>query len=68
MRLHSTPSFARRTFLAIGAFAALTGVVSLESVVQAIVERFPGRVGEANAGAARAGHLHVVRLREPTHG
>ena len=26
MRLHSTPSFARRTFLAIGAFAALTGV------------------------------------------
>jgi len=52
----------------LGAFAALTGVVSLESVVQAIVERFPGRVGEANAGAARAGHLHVVRLREPTHG
>ena len=52
----------------LGAFAALTGLVSLESVAEAIAERFPGRVGEANVGAARAGHLHVVRLREKTRG
>lgn len=52
----------------LGAFAALTGLVSLESVAEAIAERFPGRVGEANVGAARAGHLHVVRLREKARG
>jgi pyruvate ferredoxin oxidoreductase gamma subunit len=38
----------------LGAFAAVTGVVSLDSVVRAIRERFPGRVGEANAAAAEA--------------
>jgi pyruvate ferredoxin oxidoreductase gamma subunit len=38
----------------LGAFAALTGVVNSASVVRAIRERFPGRVGEANATAAEA--------------
>jgi pyruvate ferredoxin oxidoreductase gamma subunit len=36
----------------LGAFAALTGVVSLNSVRDAIRDRFPGGVGERNATAA----------------
>jgi pyruvate ferredoxin oxidoreductase gamma subunit len=36
----------------LGSFAALTGVVSLESVVSAIRGRFRGDVGERNAAAA----------------
>jgi pyruvate ferredoxin oxidoreductase gamma subunit len=38
----------------LGAFAALTGIVHLESVVAAIREAFPGSVGDANAAAATA--------------
>src|SRR5579875_1125201 len=38
----------------LGAFAALTGVVSLESVAAAIRERFSGEVGETNVRAAQA--------------
>jgi pyruvate ferredoxin oxidoreductase gamma subunit len=38
----------------LGGFAALTGVVSIESVATAIRERFPGRVGEGNIAAAEA--------------
>lgn len=37
----------------LGGFAAVSGVIKLESVVAAIREKFPGRVGEANAAAAR---------------
>jgi len=40
----------------LGAFAALTGVVSLQSVAAAIGERFAGRVREGNVAAARAAH------------
>jgi pyruvate ferredoxin oxidoreductase gamma subunit len=40
----------------LGAFAALTGALSLESVVAAIRERFSGAVGEANVAAAEAAH------------
>jgi pyruvate ferredoxin oxidoreductase gamma subunit len=40
----------------LGAFAALSGQVSIEAVEQAVRERFPGEVGEKNARAARAGH------------
>jgi pyruvate ferredoxin oxidoreductase gamma subunit len=38
----------------LGAFAGLTGAVSLESVVAAIRGRFRGRTGDANAAAAQA--------------
>ncbi len=52
----------------LGAFAALTGVVSLDSVTTAIRQRFPGRSGEGNAAAAQAAHLHVRdQLRRLTH-
>jgi len=37
----------------LGAFAAEVGVVSLDSVLEAIRRAFPGKVGEANVEAAR---------------
>lgn len=43
----------------LGAFAALTGEVSLDAVCRAIRGRFPGAVGDANVRAARAAHEHV---------
>ena len=43
----------------LGAFAALTGEVSLDAVCAAIRERFPGDVGDGNARAAGAAHDHV---------
>ncbi|VAW10918.1 Pyruvate:ferredoxin oxidoreductase, gamma subunit [hydrothermal vent metagenome] len=38
----------------LGGFAAISGKIRLDSVEQAIVEKFPGAVGAANAAAARA--------------
>jgi pyruvate ferredoxin oxidoreductase gamma subunit len=38
----------------LGGFAALTGMISLDSVVAAITDRFAGPVAEGNAEAARA--------------
>ncbi|NNN00670.1 MAG: 2-oxoacid:acceptor oxidoreductase [Acidimicrobiaceae bacterium] len=38
----------------LGGFAAMTGIVSLEGVYQAIRNRFKGALGEANVAAARA--------------
>ena len=43
----------------LGAFAALTGEVSLGSVLDAVRARFPGELGEGNARAAEAAHAHV---------
>ena len=43
----------------LGAFAGLTGVVSLASVRGALTERFPGRVGADNAAAAAEAYLLV---------
>ena len=37
----------------LGGFAAITGLLALESVTKAIGEKFPGPVGEANIAAAR---------------
>jgi pyruvate ferredoxin oxidoreductase gamma subunit len=44
----------------LGAFAALTGQVSLTAVRKAIRDRFAGAVGEGNARAAEAAHEHVL--------
>jgi pyruvate ferredoxin oxidoreductase gamma subunit len=44
----------------LGAFAALTGVVSLDSVRAAIAEKFPADLAERNAAAATAAHDHVL--------
>lgn len=43
----------------LGAFAVLTGQVSVDAVGVAIRGRFPGEVGERNASAARAAGEHV---------
>jgi pyruvate ferredoxin oxidoreductase gamma subunit len=40
----------------LGAFAALTGVVQLRSVITAIQQAFSGKVGEANIAAATAAY------------
>jgi len=34
----------------LGSFAKMTGLVSLESLKKAVVNRFPGKVGDANKG------------------
>ena len=44
----------------LGAFAALTGVVRLESVAKAIREQFPGKIGDANVAAATEAHDAVI--------
>ena len=44
----------------LGAFAALTGTVRLDSVAKAIREAFPGTVGEANVAAATEAHDAVA--------
>jgi pyruvate ferredoxin oxidoreductase gamma subunit len=43
----------------LGGFAALTRQVSLESVLEAIRQRFPGPIGEANVVAATDAHDFV---------
>jgi pyruvate ferredoxin oxidoreductase gamma subunit len=43
----------------LGAFAALTGAVTLGGVETAILESFPGQVGRDNVEAARAGYSFV---------
>lgn len=45
----------------LGAFAALTGVVSLESVAAAIREKFAGETGERNVAAAQAAYDSAVQ-------
>lgn len=45
----------------LGGFAALTGAVSIDSVVGAIHQRFSGSVGDGNAQAARAAFDYVLR-------
>jgi len=54
---------ARPNAALLGGLAALTGVVSLRSVVGAIETRFAGRVGAGNAAAART---CFERVREAT--
>jgi pyruvate ferredoxin oxidoreductase gamma subunit len=50
----------------LGAFAALTGQVSLGAVLDAVRDRFPGALGDGNARAAEAAHEHVRRtVRRP---
>ena len=48
----------------LGAFAALTGKVSVDAVATAILQRFRGAVGEGNVAAARAAYDHVLRAME----
>lgn len=47
----------------LGAFAALTGMVRLDSVAKAIREAFPGKMGEANIAAATEAHDAAARVK-----
>jgi pyruvate ferredoxin oxidoreductase gamma subunit len=48
----------------VGAFAALSGLISLESVASAIHAKFPGKLGDGNAAAAAAAFELVDRERK----
>ena len=48
----------------LGAFAAQTGAVSIDSVAAAIRERFSGKLADGNVAAAEAAHEFV---KEPAH-
>jgi pyruvate ferredoxin oxidoreductase gamma subunit len=43
----------------LGALAALAGTLKLASIIEAVRQRFPGRVGEANAAAATEAFNHI---------
>jgi pyruvate ferredoxin oxidoreductase gamma subunit len=45
----------------LGAFAALTGIVHLHSVITAIRQTFSGKLGEANVAAATAAYEGTAR-------
>ncbi len=47
----------------LGAFAAMTGELRLESVLAAIGQKFAGKIGEANAAAAQAAY-ELISQRE----
>jgi pyruvate ferredoxin oxidoreductase gamma subunit len=44
----------------LGAFAALTGILRLESLQKAIREKFPGKVGQMNAAAAQEAYESIA--------
>ena len=48
----------------LGAFAAFTGMISLDSVVKAIHDRFRGPIGDRNVAGATAAHEWVRARRE----
>jgi pyruvate ferredoxin oxidoreductase gamma subunit len=48
----------------LGGFAAATGLVTLKSVLEAIRERFPERIAEANVAAAQEANDFVLASRE----
>jgi pyruvate ferredoxin oxidoreductase gamma subunit len=47
----------------LGAFAAMTGELRMESVLAAIGQKFSGKIGEANAAAAQAAY-ELISQRE----
>jgi len=48
----------------LGGFAALSGLIGLGAVSEAIQQTFPGDVGARNVEAARLAHAHVLREME----
>ncbi|NWG32218.1 MAG: 2-oxoacid:acceptor oxidoreductase family protein [Rhodocyclaceae bacterium] len=48
----------------LGAFAAVTGIVRLDSVIKAIREKFSGKIAEANVAAATEAHALVRQKME----
>lgn len=50
----------------LGAFAAMTNQVAIEFIESAIRQRFPGRIGDANAAAARTAYELLLK-KDMTH-
>jgi pyruvate ferredoxin oxidoreductase gamma subunit len=57
---------ARPNAALLGSFAALTGLVRLDSVKRAIGEAFPGELGAANIAAAEEAYESVMALERDT--
>ena len=52
----------------LGGFAALSGMISIESVAQAIREKFSGKIAAGNVGAAESAFQAVhERMKEVAH-
>ena len=51
----------------LGGFAAITGVIRIESVVAAIREKFPKGIAEKNVAAANAAYEMAIGSLEPAH-
>jgi pyruvate ferredoxin oxidoreductase gamma subunit len=51
----------------LAAFAAVTGVIGLESLVRAINEKFPGPVAARNVAAANEAYAIAVQAKETAH-
>jgi len=47
----------------IGAFCSITGLVSLEAVQRAIIQKFPGNVGSNNVAALERAH-EIIQKRK----
>lgn len=47
----------------IGGFAAITGLLSIDSVAAAVMNKFPGKIGENNVAAARAAYRVVMETK-----
>jgi len=45
----------------LGAFASVTGKVSLDSIIKIIKETFPGKIGEKNAEASKIAYEHIKK-------
>jgi len=48
----------------LGAFAAATGEVSLDSIIKIIKETFPGKIGEKNAEAAKIAYNQIKGIKK----
>ena len=45
----------------LGAFAGITGIVSLDSIIKIIKETFPGKIGERNAEASKLAYEQIIK-------
>ena len=50
----------------LGGFAAITGAIELASVVAAIRQKFPGKIGERNVAAATEAYNYATQAQETT--
>jgi pyruvate ferredoxin oxidoreductase gamma subunit len=51
----------------LGAFVAITELLTISSVMEAVKHKFSGSIAEANIAAARAGYEHALLIQELAH-